>query len=296
MAKGAAGSESTALVPSRAAGGDGALTRHDMVECKLYPHIKTKEHAGVVMARAVNHDLCPTFVAENLIPIQGKMAGTGLYLAAVLGKSSKYRTVTAHNDATKAVIEFWELVPYAGQGGNPAWVKKGTETFTIDDAKKAGLLGNQTWAKYPQHMVYWRALAGGARKHCPDAIAGSFKYLAEELDDKGELDFDEEGAVVGARKGSGKGQGRAARAGAARHDADFSVIDAEIVMEKADVLQKRVETLLAETGTDEAKVLGHFGAESLESMQPEDLADAVRLLEAKRAPAAAKGAAAKAKR
>lgn len=251
--------------------GTKALSRADIVGSRLYPHIRTPEQAGVVIAKAVNHDLCPTFVAENLIPIEGKMAGTGLYLAAVLAKTKKYRTVTTANDATKAVIEFWELVPYMGKDGGSGWVRKGTETFTLEDAKRAGLDGKRPWKQYPQHMTYWRALAGGSRKHCADAIAGSFTHLVEELDSKDEIRIDEDGVPV---------------------------IDAEVVeaVEKAsaeDIAELRA--LMEETATSAEKVEGHFG-KKLEEMDGDEAEQAKRLLQAKKtvSPAKAKEKATKA--
>ena len=263
-------SESRALVESKKIDSKNELTRHDIVESKLYQHIKTKEQAGVVIAKAVNHDLCPTFVAENLIPIQGKMSGTGLYLAAVLGKTTKYRTVAAKtNDHTKATITVMELVPHMAEDGGPRWVEKGTETFTMEDAKRAALLSNQTWQKYPQHMLYWRALAAAARKHCADAIAGSFTHLIEELDEK--ASYNEDGVpIVSTRQVD-------------ILDADFAETHPVAGYASLDDVRSRVTELCATTATPVSKVEDHFG-EKIKDMGPESLKEALTLLEAKLPP------------
>jgi hypothetical protein len=53
-------------------------------------------------------------------------------------------------------------------------------TFTIDDAKKAGLLSNLSWNKYPRAMLHARVVSEMARSLFPDAIAG-ISYTPEEL-------------------------------------------------------------------------------------------------------------------
>jgi hypothetical protein len=54
------------------------------------------------------------------------------------------------------------------------------ETFTMDDARQAGLAGKDMWKRYPKAMLRARALAAGLRAIAPDVIAGT--YTAEELD------------------------------------------------------------------------------------------------------------------
>lgn len=58
-----------------------------------------------------------------------------------------------------------------------------TMTFTMDDAKAAGLMGNPTWGKYPGQMLVNRAMSMVLRRLIPEALSGM--YLAEELEDTG---------------------------------------------------------------------------------------------------------------
>src|SRR5262245_46257386 len=55
-------------------------------------------------------------------------------------------------------------------------------TWTMDDAKKAGLAGKQNWQKYPRQMLLARATAELARLTWPDALGG-IAYATEELED-----------------------------------------------------------------------------------------------------------------
>lgn len=53
-------------------------------------------------------------------------------------------------------------------------------TFTIQDAKQAGLMANPSWNKYPRAMLHARVVSEMARSLFPDAIAG-ISYTPEEL-------------------------------------------------------------------------------------------------------------------
>ena len=62
-----------------------------------------------------------------------------------------------------------------------------TFSFTIDDAKRAGLLNGGAWSKYPQAMLRARVISAGARAVFPDAIMGC--YIPEEMGEENvELD------------------------------------------------------------------------------------------------------------
>ena len=53
--------------------------------------------------------------------------------------------------------------------------------ITMEDAKRAGLLGKTSWQRYPEDMLFARALSRGARRFCPDALGGAI-YTPEELE------------------------------------------------------------------------------------------------------------------
>lgn len=53
-------------------------------------------------------------------------------------------------------------------------------TFTVDDAKRAGLLNNGTWKSYPIDMCQWRAVSRIARSLFADVTLGA-AYTPEEL-------------------------------------------------------------------------------------------------------------------
>lgn len=65
--------------------------------------------------------------------------------------------------------------------------------WTLERAKKAGLLGNDTWAKYPAAMLRARAITEVARAGASEALYGVV-YTPEELG----AEVDEDGTVIDA--------------------------------------------------------------------------------------------------
>jgi len=55
------------------------------------------------------------------------------------------------------------------------------QSFSVADAKKAGLWGNNTWAKYPKRMLQMRARGLCLRDAYPDVLNGL--EIAEEMND-----------------------------------------------------------------------------------------------------------------
>lgn len=81
-------------------------------------------------------------------------------------------------------------VTVAGQRSGSTHVQK--VTWTLDDAKKAGLDAKQNWRKYPRQMLLARASAELVRMAFPDVLAG-LSYASEEVADG--FTFEEQVAV-----------------------------------------------------------------------------------------------------
>lgn len=88
-------------------------------------------------------------------------------------------------------------------------------TWTLDDAKRAGVGGKDVWRKYPRAMLLARATAEAARAVCPDSIAG-MSYTVEELTDGDVIDpsdvVSDQAATAAAPSSGGKRKARASRA------------------------------------------------------------------------------------
>jgi hypothetical protein len=103
----------------------------------------------------------------------------GLMAAAVKGHP-KYDYRLRENTDKVCRIEFFERAESLG-----------VSEYTIEMAQRAGLTNNPTWKKFPEAMLFARAMSAGVRKFCPDVFHASV-YTPEELG----ADVDEEGTPV----------------------------------------------------------------------------------------------------
>lgn len=116
--------------------------------------------------------MSPMASLSQIHVVKGKPCLSAGAIASQIKKSQRYNfRVTEHSDKL-CRIDFFENDEMCG-----------TSIFTMDDAKRAGLLGSSNWAKYPKAMLFARAITQGARWNCPDVFHGGV-YTPDELDPK----------------------------------------------------------------------------------------------------------------
>jgi hypothetical protein len=158
-----------------------ALTRLNIDEmARVSKALSESNRFGSIQAQAVFVSVLagqelgiPPFAAMTGIHvIQGKpILGAGI-LAGLVKASPKYdyRVTTHTNEA--CVIAFFEH----GE-------KVGETEFTINDAKRAGLVKpGSPWVTYPKNMVFARALSNGVAFFCPD-LTMSRVYVEGEVEE-----------------------------------------------------------------------------------------------------------------
>jgi hypothetical protein len=106
----------------------------------------------------------PAFAAQEVIYFfDGK---TTVAAHAQLGiASARYgvRPRIVRSDERICEIEF----------SRPGWANV-AESFTLEQAQRAGLTGKDNWKKYPKDMLYSRALTRGIKRICPEVGAGIY--------------------------------------------------------------------------------------------------------------------------
>lgn len=105
--------------------------------------------------------------------VQGKPTISATLMAAALKNTGRYNYRIEKMTDEECWINFMELV-------DGKWEKIGVSTFSMEDAKQAGLLGNPTWKKYARNMLFARAMSNGVRWYAPD-IFGAPLYTPDEL-------------------------------------------------------------------------------------------------------------------
>jgi hypothetical protein len=112
----------------------------------------------------------PFASATGVHIIEGKPAFSSNLLAQAVRRHPVYDYQVLENTATTCRIQFTA-------NGKPM----GVSEFTIEMARRAGLADKSIWKKYPESMLFSRALTAGIRTHCPDALGGHTAYTPEEL-------------------------------------------------------------------------------------------------------------------
>lgn len=116
----------------------------------------------------------PTLAADTLVALVMRRVDVCEYWRSV------ERTAERHTIETKR----------RGEGHQPV-----RRTWTIDDAKRAGLLGRKPWREYPEDMLRHRCATALAREVYPDVVIG-MGYTREEISDGAAADFDPQPVVI----------------------------------------------------------------------------------------------------
>ena len=101
--------------------------------------------------------------------VKGRVTLSANLMAAAIKRHPAYTFRVKEHTAEVCTIDFLEDGEVIG-----------TSSFSMDDAKAAGLAGSETYKKFPKNMLYARALSNGAKWYCPDVFGGAI-YTPDEL-------------------------------------------------------------------------------------------------------------------
>jgi len=151
-----------------------------MAESGFFEDTRSAAQAVVKMLAGRELGFGPVASMTGVDIIKGKVAIKPKLLASAVDSSPQYDyKVKEHND-TECRIEFFKNGEL-----------RGTSTFTMADATKAGLAGKEMWGKYPRNLLWARAMSNGVNWYCAGIFGGPV-YTAEELG----ADVDAEGEIV----------------------------------------------------------------------------------------------------
>jgi len=142
-----------------------------LVQAGLAPkHVKNPADAVLIMLTGAELGLGPMASLRGMHCIEGKVTLSSEMMLSIVA-SHGVRFAWRKSDATCATIELrrdgWE--PHVA-------------SFTIDEAKAAGLIGKDNWKKYPAAMLRARAASAACRAYCPDLLAGGGLYTPDEIE------------------------------------------------------------------------------------------------------------------
>ncbi len=142
---------------------------------------KSQAQAIVKVMAGAELGLPPFASMAGIHIIQGKPALGANVIATLVKNDPRYDYQVEKATDDECILIWFE-------GGK----RVGTSSFTLAEAKRAGLVGKDNWSKFPSDMLFARAITRGARRYAPGIFGGSPVYTPEELG----ADTDEEGNLV----------------------------------------------------------------------------------------------------
>jgi len=156
-------------------------------ESGYFKDVTSKAQAIVKVMAGAELGLPPFASMTGIHIIQGKPVLGANVLATLVKNDPRYdyQVKTATNEVCE--LEWFDNGANVGTGR-----KIGTSSFTMAEAKAAGLTGKDNWKKYPSDMLFARAISRGARRFAPGIFGGSPVYTPDEMG----AEVDENGAMV----------------------------------------------------------------------------------------------------
>ena len=153
--------------------GDAVRLAEVIADTELVPQVMRKRPDAVAAVILAGHELGlgPMQSLQTIDLIQGRPSLSPEGMRALVLSAGHTIVVEATDKA--AVVKCHRREWTAEQ-----WT---SYTFTIEDAKRADLLGKENWKKYPRAMLTARATSEAARATFADVIAG-LSYTAEEIE------------------------------------------------------------------------------------------------------------------
>jgi hypothetical protein len=149
-----------------------------LAESGYFRDVRQAAQAVVKVLAGMELGIGPIRAMTDLYVIEGKVGVGAGVIASRIKASGKYDYRVVRLDDTECEILFAQILP----GGKRETL--GTSRFTMDDARKAGLLSRpgSSWQRFPRNMLFARALSNGARWFTPDVFGGAI-YTREELEE-----------------------------------------------------------------------------------------------------------------
>jgi hypothetical protein len=163
-----------------------------MAKSGMFPDVTDGAKALVKILAGKEIGVTPFQAMTNIHIIQGKATMGANLMAAKVKGSGKYDYRITKLDSASCTIAFKQRVGVGALG--QGWEDLGEFTYSIEDAKRASLVkSGSSWEKYPQNMLFARAISSGVRIYCPDVFNGNLVYVPEEMG----AQVDEDGEPVG---------------------------------------------------------------------------------------------------
>lgn len=146
------------------------------VESGMFADLKNVAQAVVKIKAGEDLGFSPHVSLAGIHFFQGRAVIGANLLASLIKDSGKYEYKILKHDKTICSLEILQKV-------DGEWRVMGVPvTYSIEDAKDAGLTGKDVWKKFPQDMLFAAAIRQAARRYCSDILRGTptLEYYGQE--------------------------------------------------------------------------------------------------------------------
>lgn len=165
----------------------------------LPPHIRSEGELVAIILAGRELGINPMAALRSINLIKGRVTLAADMQLALMMRAGAQVKWTEDGRSGSAVLS----IKRPGQDWH-------VQTFTMEDAKQAGLAGGENWRKYPAAMLRARAVSAAAKAIFPDVLSGV--YLPDEIEEVAGATPAAASTVGGHRKPQGdRGEGPAAR-------------------------------------------------------------------------------------
>lgn len=125
--------------------------------------------------------LTPTQALMVIDVVKGNVQIRGKQLLSWVRASDDYDYEVIERTPESGTLRFFSRSKRTGE-----WAALTPDiTFTLEEAKKAGISGNPGWTNWPANMCLWRCASIGVNLHCPDLTGGIPVYTeADSFEDR----------------------------------------------------------------------------------------------------------------
>lgn len=135
----------------------------------MFPDIQSEAQAATKIIIGRGLGLTDFDAMSGLHIIKGKAVLAANLMAAAIKRAGKY-------DYRAMVTDDEARVEFRQRKADGGWETIGITSFTMEDAKRAGL-GGDNWRRYPRAMLFARCISSGYKAHCPDALGAAPVYV-----------------------------------------------------------------------------------------------------------------------
>jgi hypothetical protein len=140
-----------------------------------YEDAKSPQRVAVKMLYALSMGFDPIVGLSGVDIIDGNPTPNAHFWTAAIERDPFYDYRVLEHSSERCTVEFLR------RGEDGSWETRGRVTWTLEDAKTAGLIGKDNWRHYPRSMLFARAMTEGGRAYCPGLFGGVRAYTPEEI-------------------------------------------------------------------------------------------------------------------